>query len=232
MPALYPIYLDLSGSLCVVIGGGRVAERKVEGLLDAGARVRVVSLSFTPELERLGDEGRLEPVRASFDRAYLEQARLVFAATGDRNVNAAIARTAREMGIEVNVADSPEESSIYIPSVVRRGALAVAVSTGGASPGLAAAVAERIGFGLEPEFAGLVELLAGLRGYIREELASIADRRAAFAALVQAEADLRRSIRESGMEAARSRAIQIIAQAARSARSGSERDDCISSSSD
>jgi precorrin-2 dehydrogenase/sirohydrochlorin ferrochelatase len=232
MPALYPIFLDLAGSLCVIIGGGRVAERKALGLLEAGATVRIVGLSFTPELERLGAEGRIELVRAPCEPAHVQEARLVLAATDDRRVNADIARTARALGAEVNVADSPEESSFHVPAVSRRGALTVAVSTGGVSPGTAASIARSIEESLPPGIAPLLELHRDLREVIRKQYRSIAKRQAASRAMVRADDELREMIRESGMEAAKERALEIVAEAAESARSRTENRDCFSSSSD
>jgi precorrin-2 dehydrogenase / sirohydrochlorin ferrochelatase len=128
----YPLVLDLKGRRCVVVGGGTVAERKVDGLLAAAAEVTVVSPKLSDKLE----------ARAA--RGDLAGAALAFVATGDTRLAAAIAREGRSQGVWVNAADDPEHCDFFLPSVLRRGPLLVAVATGGGSPALARAVREEI----------------------------------------------------------------------------------------
>ena len=127
----------------MVVGGGAVATRKVGKLLQAGAEVVVVSPEVRPELADMDVE--------IHDRAYeygdLEGANLAFTATDSREVNAAVAREAKERGVPINVADRPSEGDFAVPSTLRRGGLQVAVSTGGASPTLARQDQERAGGG-------------------------------------------------------------------------------------
>ena len=131
--------MDVSGRRCVVVGGGGVAARKARGLLGSGARVVVIS------------------------PADLSGAFLAFAATDSREVNAAVAREARESGVPVNVADRPAEGDFALPSVLRRGGLQVAVSTGGASPTLARRVRAGLEASFAPEWAGIVERYGAAR---------------------------------------------------------------------
>ena len=156
---LYPLFMDVSGSRCVVVGGGGVASRKVRGLLESGARVVVVSPEVAPEIEGMDVTVERRPYRSGD----LAGAVLAFAATDRREVNAAVAREARENGIPVNVADRPAEGDFALPSVLRRGGLQVAVSTGGASPTLA----RKIRVAMEPSFAaewaGIVERFRAAR---------------------------------------------------------------------
>src|SRR5512140_2814890 len=130
----YPVFLDLHERPCVVVGGGRVAERKALSLLAAGANVTVVSPSLTATLQELSSSGRITHRARTFDAADIADAVLAIAATGSPEVNAEIGRLCREKQVLVNVAAPPGESSFIVPSVVDRGALLIAVSTSGESP--------------------------------------------------------------------------------------------------
>jgi precorrin-2 dehydrogenase/sirohydrochlorin ferrochelatase len=130
-----------------------VAARKVGKLLQAGAEVVVVSPEVRPELAALGVEIQSRP----YEYGDLEGAKLAFTATDSREVNAAVAVEAKERGIPINVADRPAEGNFAVPSTLRRGALQVAVSTGGASPTLARRIRRELEEGFGPEWAGLVE---------------------------------------------------------------------------
>ncbi len=156
--ALYPVCLNLAGRLCVIVGGGRVAERKAGGLLAAGAALRLVSPEATDDLRALAGQNKLEWLRKHYDPADLEGAFLVFAATNDSGVQERILVDARAAGLPVNSADSPEDCDFQVPAVVRRGDLLLTVSTSGASPALSALVRRR----LEAEFGGEYALLAAL----------------------------------------------------------------------
>lgn len=147
------MFLDLSGRRCVVIGGGKVAGRKARKLLQARAEVVVISPETEPEIESVAVEVHRRPYR----EGDLEGAYLAFAATDVREVNAAVAREAKERGIPVNVADKPAEGDFAVPSTLRRGRLQVAVSTGGASPALARKIRLKLEESFGPEWAGIVE---------------------------------------------------------------------------
>src|ERR687895_651364 len=152
---LYPIFLDLDGRRCVVVGGGEVASRKARKLLQARAEVVVVSPEIKPELESVAAEIHRRP----YEDGDLEGAYLAFAATDARKVNATVAWEAKERGIPINVADRPSEGDFALPSTLRRGGLQVAVSTGGASPTLARKIKDELEGVFGPEWAGLVEEL-------------------------------------------------------------------------
>ena len=159
--------LEVSGRACVVIGGGEVAERKVESLLAAGGAVTVVSPDVTRRLESLIDTGGIRHVPRRYRRGDLAGAALAFVATGDPDVAAAVAREGRRRGVWVNAADDPEHCDFFLPSVLRRGPLLVAVATGGASPALARAVRERIERLLPDGCAALAETVADVRRELR-----------------------------------------------------------------
>jgi siroheme synthase-like protein len=163
----YPLILDLAGRRCVVVGGGAVAERKVEGLLAAKAAVTVVSPKLSEALEARVARREIEVERRRYRRGDLAGASLAFVATGDTRLAAAIAREGRSQGVWVNAADDPEHCDFFLPSVLRRGPLLVAVTTGGGSPALARAVREEIERWLPDDYAELAETVAEVRRELR-----------------------------------------------------------------
>lgn len=167
---MYPISLNISGQLCIIIGGGKVAERKVLSLLEARARVRLISPQLTGRLRELADSGQIDWLPRCFQPGDLVDALLVFAATDSAQINEAVAQEAA--GKLVNIADAPEHSSFHVPAVVRQGDLSIAVSTNGKSPALAARIRKQLEADYGPEYAVLLDLL----GRIREQtLAGTAD---------------------------------------------------------
>jgi precorrin-2 dehydrogenase/sirohydrochlorin ferrochelatase len=163
----YPVALDLAGRDCLVVGGGAVAARKVEGLLEAAARVTVVSPVLVPALLALANEGRLHWKPREHRGRDLAGAWLVMAATDDRAVNAEVAAEARARGVWVNCADDPAHCDFALPAVLRRGPLTVAVSTGGASPAMARLLREEIGRRLPADWGPVADLVAGVRRELR-----------------------------------------------------------------
>jgi precorrin-2 dehydrogenase / sirohydrochlorin ferrochelatase len=151
--------LRLLERLCLVAGGGAVGLRKAKVLLDAGARVRLVS----PEISASSELENIQVLRRPFEPADLDGVLLAFAATGDRVVNATVAREARARGILVSVADRPEEGDFTLPAVLRRGNLIVSVGTGGASPALASLVRDRLGEVLGEEWQSILAIASAIR---------------------------------------------------------------------
>ncbi len=136
--AYIPIFLDVTGRECVVVGGGEVAARKVESILEAGARVTVVSPHLSPILESLAASGSVTHLARNYQRGDIRGCVLVYAATDDPKLHRELAAEARALGIPVNVVDVPELCTFIAPAVVKRGELQIAISTGGASPAFAA----------------------------------------------------------------------------------------------
>ncbi len=163
----YPIFLELAGQPCLVVGGGAVAERKVDGLLAVGASVTVVSPMLSPGLEVLAKARRIRHVAREYNPGDLEGYQLAFVATDDRAVNAAVAREGQEHGVWVNAADDPEHCDFILPSIFRRGELVVAVATGGSSPALSRVVREEIEGYLGEEYGVLAEIAADVRRELR-----------------------------------------------------------------
>lgn len=163
----YPIALDMTARPVLVIGGGAVAERKVEGLLAVGARVTLLSPALTPRLAGWVEEGRVTHVARGYRPDDLAGQQLVFVATDDRAVNAAVAREGRARAVLVNAADDPDHCDFILPSVLRRGDLIVAVTTGGASPALAGVIREELEPHFSESYAALLEVVAEVRAELR-----------------------------------------------------------------
>ena len=176
--------LDLRGRDCLVVGGGRVATEKVQGLLECDALVTIVAPQVDPELRNLP----VRIIRRAFERADATGRFLVMAATNDRTVNAEVAAAS---GL-CNVADDPELCNFILPAIVRRDPIVVGVSTGGASPALAQRIRDDIGDVVGPRHAELARLLEALRPWAKRELPTYEARRDYFQRVV--EEALRRSL--------------------------------------
>jgi precorrin-2 dehydrogenase/sirohydrochlorin ferrochelatase len=163
----YPVFLDLEGRCCLVVGGGLIAERRVHSLLEAGASVTIVSPALTPALADLAASGRVRHLARAYQAGDLAGAALAFVAVDDGRVTPAVASEARARGVWLNAADDPTHCSFYLPGVVRRGVLTVAVGSGGASPALTRAAREHLDGVLGREWATLGELAAGARRDLR-----------------------------------------------------------------
>jgi siroheme synthase-like protein len=200
----YPVFLELAGRPCVVVGGGPIARRKVEGLLEAGAAVTVVSPALEAGLATLAREGHLRHVARAYRPGDLAGAQLAFVATPDGAVNATVAREGRAQGVWVNAADDPERCDFILPSVLRRGALQVAVGTGGASPALARAVREELEGFLGEDYAALAEVVAEARTLLRAR--GRAPDAAAWRRVL--DGDLRRLIADGRRDEARARLLE------------------------
>jgi precorrin-2 dehydrogenase len=167
--AYYPVCLEMAGRRCLVVGGGPVAERKVAGLLETGARLTVVSPSATARLHDWARADRIRLIRREYEASDLAGHSVVFVATDDGLVNAEVARDARAAGTLINAADDPAHCDFILPAVLRRGALTVAVSTGGASPALARTVRDELDAYLDQEeYAALARVAADARRTLRD----------------------------------------------------------------
>lgn len=187
MSNLYPIYLNLEKQLCLVVGGGKVAERKTGSLLECGARVRLVSPKVTEKIKQWADQGELELLVKNYQPKDLEGVFLVFAATDNEVVNNTVAEDCFSRNLAVNVADDLPKCNFIIPSVIRRGKLAIAVSTGGGSPLLAAKIRRRLESEFGPEYAEFIEILRELRLQILAEVEDINQRKIIFKNLVESD---------------------------------------------
>ncbi|MBM3391649.1 MAG: uroporphyrinogen-III C-methyltransferase [Betaproteobacteria bacterium] len=172
-----PIFLNLKGTRCLVVGGGAVAARKVGLLLGCGAKVAVVAPELGETLAAEAAAGRIDHVAARFADGHLAGAALVIAATDDHEANAAVSRAAKARDIPVNVVDAPELCSFIFPSIVDRSPMIVAVSTGGASPVLARLVRAKLETMLPAAYGRLAQLAHDLRDRVKNRFANPPQRR-------------------------------------------------------
>lgn len=167
MSDYYPVYLNLKGRRCVVVGGGTIAQDKIIKLLESGAVVSVVSPDATPVIQSLANEGRLEWTPREYRPGDLYGAFLGIAATNRRDVNRCIFEEAEEHGILLNVVDDPVLCSFIAPAIVKRGQVTMAISTGGASPALARKLRESLEDSPALQWADLAPVLSRVRREIK-----------------------------------------------------------------
>jgi precorrin-2 dehydrogenase/sirohydrochlorin ferrochelatase len=168
---LYSMNLDLSRRKAVVVGGGKVAERKVFGLLEADARVTVVSPQLTAALLKLAEDGGITWIPRKFSPEYLDGALLIIAATNDRETNHNVKKSAAENQL-VTIADDPAHSDFQVPATIKRGKLTIAISTSGASPILAKKIRSQLEHTYDDRYAEYLDFLASCR---QEILDSVSD---------------------------------------------------------
>lgn len=173
---LYPINLHLTGCPVLVVGGGQVAERKINTLVAAQATVTIISPELTPGLQVLAKSGALRWRQRTYESGDIDTFSLVFCATNRREVNQNVAREARERGKLVNVADGPEEGNFSLPAQVRRGDLLLTVSTGGQSPALVRKLRRELEARYGPEYEELILLLGRIREEMKEHFATSRER--------------------------------------------------------
>lgn len=172
-----PIFCQLRGRACLLVGGGDVAERKARLLLDAGAQLTVNALSFIPQFTAWAAEGMLRLVEGEFSETLLDECWLAIAATDNDAVNQRVSDAAETRRIFCNVVDAPKEASFIMPSIIDRSPLMVAISSGGTSPVLARLLREKLE-SLLPQHLGHVAKFAGqLRSRVKRHFATMSERR-------------------------------------------------------
>jgi siroheme synthase-like protein len=207
----YPIYLDLKGRDALVVGGGAVAEGKALQLVEAGARVTVVSPELTEALSAAAGRGEIAHIAGSFIEENLNGVFLVISATGDRRVNEKVANAARERGLLCNVVDQPDLCDFITPALVTRGELQISVSTGGGSPTLTQRVKREVAALIGEEYGALLGLAAEMRAEAKSRVADFERRKDALRAFVESGAlDL---IRAGKRDEARALARRILQDA-------------------
>ena len=204
----YPVYLSLKGRRVVVVGGGEVAERKVESLLGTGAAIVVISPKVTRRLESLAREGRVELQKRSYASGDCDGAKLVLSATDDPELSRLVFKEGNEAGALVNTADQPSLCDFIMPAVVRRGDIAIAISTGCTSPGLAARLRSKISHLIGPEYARLAKLLSEARSEIRRRVPDESDRKALHYRIL--DSDIMDRLKENDTAGAERRLREII----------------------
>ena len=183
----YPIFLDLSGQNCLVVGGGDVAERKVNGLLEAGALVTVVSPGLSAALSQSLGEGTISHINRDYQSGDIEGYRLVIAATDDESINKTVVSDASGADKLVNVVDQTELCSFIVPSVLNRGPLQIAVSTSGQSPLLASRIRRQLEDEFGPEYGDWVSIVGQFRRRLMASSGDESVKRAAYERLLDSD---------------------------------------------
>ena len=169
MNPYYSIFINIKGRRCVVIGGGKVALRKVKELLEHDAEIVVVTPRNGVELGELAKRGKIQILKRNYRAGDLGDTYLAIAATGDKSLNKRVAKEAKENHVILNVVDNPELSDFIVPSVVHRGDISIAVSTGGKSPALARKIRIVLEAYFAEEYASLTMLISGVRSELRKQ---------------------------------------------------------------
>lgn len=195
MTSLFPMFLKLAGKQCLVVGAGQVGEPKIAGLLETGARVRVVAPEANAAVREWGQGGRIELELRRFESTDLDGVFLAVVATSSRTLNERIYDEAQKRGVLCNIVDVPDLCDFFYPSVVRRGDLQIAISTAGNSPSLAQKIRQQLEKQFGPAYTAWVAELGETRKLILASdldkarkldlLHSLASREAVQAALVE-----------------------------------------------
>ena len=183
----YPVLLDLKGKKCLVIGGGKVAERKVRALIDARAKVTVVSPKITYALSQMADMKKIYYIKDHFKENHLEETFLAIGATNKPKINHRIFQAAAKVNTLVNIVDSPEECNFILPSTVSQGDLQISISTGGKSPALAKKIREQLEIQYGRSYGDFLRLMGELRGKVLSHYSDTGYRNKIFQALVDSE---------------------------------------------
>jgi siroheme synthase-like protein len=164
----YPVLLKINGKRCLVVGGGMVALRKVQTLLEHGADIVIVSPDICPELGQESKYGAVRTIQRDYKSDDLKGVYLVVAATDNSAINERVAADAKKLGILVNVVDKPDISDFIVPSYFKRGDIIVSVSTCGKSPALARKIRSELESELKAEYAQLAIIASEVRGALKE----------------------------------------------------------------
>ena len=159
----YPIYLDVKDRKCLVVGGGAVGTRKVETLLECGAKVTVVSIDASEKLKKLSNSGLIRLKERAFQTDDLESVFLVVVATDDEDLNIKVHTAAERRRVLCNIADRPEACNFILPSIVSRGDLTIAISTSGKSPAFAKKLRKQLEAQFGDEYAEFLKLMGAIR---------------------------------------------------------------------
>jgi len=186
-PQYFPVCLKIAGRQCLVIGGGRVGERKVQGLLAHGALVTVISPELSEALSVLQRIGTIAWLPRLYQEGDLTGAFLVIAATDDSAVQERVHAEAEERNILLNVADVPKWCNFILPATARRGDLSISVSTAGKSPALASTLRQALELQFGPEYGVLVDILGALRDTVLADGRPHAENKVIFARLADPE---------------------------------------------
>ena len=205
---LYPVNLKISDRLCLVIGGGPVAARKVVSLLFCGARVRVISPEAVAEIRQLAETGKIDWRQRAYCQGDLQEVFLAIAATDHPEVQHQIAEEAAGLPVLLNSADDPAACDFQVPSKLRRGELLITISTGGASPALAKQIRKRLELEFGWEYGPVVALLARLRQLVLQGSNTTDDRSKLFNTMLGF--DIAESVRNADWASLEKALVQVL----------------------
>ncbi|WP_134684803.1 precorrin-2 dehydrogenase/sirohydrochlorin ferrochelatase family protein [Brevibacillus migulae] len=184
MQTHFPLVLDMADKACLVVGGGEVATRKAEALMHAQARVTVIAPEATAQIAEWAAEGLLDWRQEPFSTHELKKYTLVVAATNRTDVNLAVWQAVKEVDGWINIVDRPDLCNFIVPSTVQRGKLVIAISTSGASPGLARKIRQQVEQEIGPEYESYVDFLAAVRGQVMKTVSDTTQRKKIFRQLL------------------------------------------------
>ena len=187
MNTYYPVYIEMREQPCVVIGGGKIAEGKVEGLLAAKANVTVISPDLTANLRELVEEKKITYIARAYQPGDLTGAFMVICATDQTQINHQVWQEASANRQLVNVVDDTPRCNFIAPSILRKGDLSIAISTSGKAPALAVRLKERLQRELGPEYERFLELAGELREPLARQVQDFETRKALWYELVDSE---------------------------------------------
>ncbi len=204
----FPVYLNLTEQLCVVIGGGKVAARKVSSLIACDAKVKVISPQVSKYLETAENAGKITICRRKYRPEDINGAFIVISATDNEELNLQVAVACSLQNIPVNIVNAPAKGSFIVPAVVRRGSLAIAVSTDGKSPSLARKIKEDLEKQFGNEYAEFLEIMGELRNLIINNVQEIEKRSKIFREII--ESDILNLLREGQTELVKERINNVL----------------------
>jgi precorrin-2 dehydrogenase / sirohydrochlorin ferrochelatase len=164
----YPLFLDISGKLCVVLGGGKIAERKVSTLIKFRAKVRLISPKITKSLSKHAESGKIEFVEREYREGDLKGAALAFAATDQKEVNLKIKKEADARALPINVVNDPTSCEFLVPSIVQKGPITIAISTSGSLPLLSKKLRQEIDDYLTEDYIKYADMIGKFRKTLKE----------------------------------------------------------------
>ncbi len=164
----YPLLLNIFGRSCIVIGGGKVAERKVSQLLQFNAAIKVISPKITVKLSKFSEAGRIEVLKREYEEGDLKEALLVFAATNRKKINERIKKEAEAKGISINVVDDPELCDFIVPSIIKKDPIIIAISTSGTLPSFSKKLKKEINEYINSDYVKYANLVGRFRAFLIE----------------------------------------------------------------
>ncbi|MGI6413941.1 MAG: precorrin-2 dehydrogenase/sirohydrochlorin ferrochelatase family protein [Syntrophomonadaceae bacterium] len=186
--AYYPIFINLEGKNCLIIGGGKVAERKAATLLDYKANIRIVSPQVEDTIDKWSQEHRLSWRQGEFQESDLKDIFMAFVATDDQKITESVVQLCRSRGILVNAVDDPPSCDFFVPSILRQQSLVIAISTEGKSPMFAKRLRKELEKIITPAYGELVELLGEQRDFVKKNIHNISERAKLFEEMVYSDA--------------------------------------------